>query len=248
MNKISYKGFLVFLLIIIILLLSVTALSALARTDTKTVDIKYNNIKITLDGKQITPRDGQGNIVEPFVYNGTTYLPVRAISNALGIAVDWDASTQTVILGTGVESGNWSKDNPAPIGTKINVDYRLSSTPGKSWKGSMFISQVLRGDEAIAQFNQSLTGQNKVGADQEIVLVKVQIDTAPDSASAWYTGLTQFFSGYSGYNDRLSLAAYGTPGDGAGYIWRAYVVERSDTKAKLAFETSGVDYVWFSLN
>ncbi|MBQ9997667.1 MAG: hypothetical protein IJP19_01465, partial [Clostridia bacterium] len=30
--------------------------------------------------------------------NGTTYLPVRAVASALGMDVDWDGNTSTVIL------------------------------------------------------------------------------------------------------------------------------------------------------
>lgn len=65
---------------------------------TKTAELVYNNIKITLNGKEIAPKDVSGNVVEPFIIDGTTYLPVRAISNALGIDVDWDGSTNTVVL------------------------------------------------------------------------------------------------------------------------------------------------------
>lgn len=63
-----------------------------------TVQRFYNNIKITLNGTEITPKDVNGNVVEPFIIDGTTYLPVRAISNALGLNVDWNGETQTVIL------------------------------------------------------------------------------------------------------------------------------------------------------
>lgn len=63
-----------------------------------TVERIFNNIKITLNGNNITPQDANGNIVEPFIIDGTTYLPVRAISNALGLNVDWDSSTNTVVL------------------------------------------------------------------------------------------------------------------------------------------------------
>jgi hypothetical protein len=35
----------------------------------------------------------------PIVYNDRTYLPARAIAEALGITVGWDAETRTVILG-----------------------------------------------------------------------------------------------------------------------------------------------------
>ena len=59
----------------------------------------FNNIRVVVDGVLITPRDGQGNIVEPFVVDGTTYLPVRAVAEALGRAVEWDGATQTVYIG-----------------------------------------------------------------------------------------------------------------------------------------------------
>ena len=58
----------------------------------------FNNIKITLNGNEIIPKDVNGNSVEPFIIDGTTYLPVRAIGNALGLNVDWDSSTNTVVL------------------------------------------------------------------------------------------------------------------------------------------------------
>jgi len=45
-------------------------------------------------------KDGLGNPVYPIIYNGTTYLPIRAVSNMLDIPVAWDATTKTVILGT----------------------------------------------------------------------------------------------------------------------------------------------------
>lgn len=55
------------------------------------ITVKYN-------GETQALKDAAGNIVYPVSYNGTTYLPVRAVSNMLGVAVDWDGATQTVIL------------------------------------------------------------------------------------------------------------------------------------------------------
>ena len=63
-----------------------------------TVQRFYNNIKISLNGTEITPKDINGNVVEPFIIDGTTYLPVRAVGNALGLNVDWNGETNTVIL------------------------------------------------------------------------------------------------------------------------------------------------------
>ena len=62
------------------------------------VELIYRDIKITLDGDELIPKDAQGNVVEPFIIGGTTYLPVRGISNALGFDVDWNDETSTVIL------------------------------------------------------------------------------------------------------------------------------------------------------
>lgn len=64
----------------------------------KQATLNYSGIRIVLDGETVTPKDGAGNVVEPFTIDGTTYLPVRAIGNALGLEVGWDGTTNTVIL------------------------------------------------------------------------------------------------------------------------------------------------------
>lgn len=98
---------------ILVLSLMVTAQASVGK---KTMTADYNNIKIELDGQQITPKDVSGNVVEPFAVNGTTYLPVRAVSEALGIDVEWDGSTSTVIL---------SRLNTAPFGSDTDKNVRM---------------------------------------------------------------------------------------------------------------------------
>ena len=70
-----------------------------AKQISETAELFYNNIKIYIDGGEIVPKDANGNVVEPFIMNGTTYLPVRAISNAFGKDVEWDGATQSVYIG-----------------------------------------------------------------------------------------------------------------------------------------------------
>ncbi len=70
-----------------------------ARQTTKTIQALYNDIKIYVDGVKINPKDANGNKVEPFIYNGTTYLPVRAIGEAINKQVSWDGKTQSVYIG-----------------------------------------------------------------------------------------------------------------------------------------------------
>ena len=63
--------------------------------------LKYPGIRIVLDGNTLTPKDVNGSVVDPFVIDGTTYLPIRAVSSALGLGVDWDAASRTVLLTSG---------------------------------------------------------------------------------------------------------------------------------------------------
>ncbi|MBQ3038529.1 MAG: hypothetical protein IJD30_05065, partial [Clostridia bacterium] len=70
-----------------------------AKQISEKAEVFYNNIKIFIDGGEIVPKDANGNIVEPFIMNGTTYLPVRAISNAFDKDVEWDGATQSVYIG-----------------------------------------------------------------------------------------------------------------------------------------------------
>jgi len=72
---------------------------SIALAATKNLEAAFNNIKIVVDGSEISPKDANGNAVEPFIVDGTTYLPVRAVANALDKAVYWDGPNWTVYLG-----------------------------------------------------------------------------------------------------------------------------------------------------
>lgn len=97
LGKFNLKSFV--LGIVVTLLITTMCISALASGVSKTITAYYNNIKIYVDDSLVTPTDADGNVVEPFVYNGTTYLPVRAVASALGKAVSWDAATSSVYVG-----------------------------------------------------------------------------------------------------------------------------------------------------
>ena len=93
----------------------------------------YADMSIIVDGREVEFKDASGNKVEPFVYNGTTYVPLRGVSNALtqGLKpVNWDSATHTITIGDPLLSGKvypmneltpyqtsnlWSKDNPPKI-------------------------------------------------------------------------------------------------------------------------------------
>ena len=57
------------------------------------------DITIKLDGQVKTMADEQGARVYPISYDGTTYVPIRAVSSMLGIDVAWDQASYSVLLG-----------------------------------------------------------------------------------------------------------------------------------------------------
>ena len=65
----------------------------------KTIQVS-TGVNLYLDDNKFVPKDASGNQVEVFVYNGTTYLPARAISEAIGKPIQWDGATQSVYIGS----------------------------------------------------------------------------------------------------------------------------------------------------
>jgi hypothetical protein len=95
-----------------------------AQTGTREILAEYQNLTIRIDGKTIIPKDASGATVYPFVYEGRTFLPVRAFANALGCGVSWDDPKKAVSI---VTSGGGSPSYGTPVkkGTteRVAVEY-----------------------------------------------------------------------------------------------------------------------------
>lgn len=77
----------------VICMLAFSASAAMASNVARTITVYYQDIKMYVDGMRVNTS------AEPFIYNGTTYLPVRAAGEALGENVYWDGSTKSVYIG-----------------------------------------------------------------------------------------------------------------------------------------------------
>lgn len=91
-----FKGFAMG--IVTSLLLSLLVAPGFAASALKTIQV-YTGITLYHDGVKFEPKDAGGHKVEPLLYNGTTYLPVRAISNLFGEDINWDGNTWSVYIG-----------------------------------------------------------------------------------------------------------------------------------------------------
>lgn len=56
-------------------------------------------IAIKYDGQEQIMKDANGTRLYPITYMDSTYVPVRAISELLGVNVNWDGATNSVLLG-----------------------------------------------------------------------------------------------------------------------------------------------------
>ena len=83
------------ILMVLIVTLCVTATA----TSKRSIQVE-DGIGITLNGAKFTPRNVNGKEVSVFLYNGTTYVPVRAICEAMGLDVSFNSATRTVVLTT----------------------------------------------------------------------------------------------------------------------------------------------------
>ena len=107
-----------------------------AANTTTLYDVIANGIKIVIDGQKLNPTDANGNKVEPIIYNGTTYLPVRAVANALGKAVYWDGPNYTVYLGNmdgGLEYPTIEIEDMISISDDIEQTDRLTDNYGNRY-------------------------------------------------------------------------------------------------------------------
>lgn len=79
-----------FLSVMVVMLMLVgLPVTALAASGALTIEI--NPIKVLVNGEVFQPKDVNGNDVMVFTYNGTTYAPLRALAEAYGLEVGYDA-------------------------------------------------------------------------------------------------------------------------------------------------------------
>lgn len=85
-NKIKFFSLGVIFSFIIILPILLKAEGSL-----KTIDVLFNNIKLSINGNIVDTGDTQ-----PFIYNGRTYIPARYIAENLNAEVKWNETNNTV--------------------------------------------------------------------------------------------------------------------------------------------------------
>ena len=69
-----------------------------AMTSDGSLSLKVFPINILVNGETFQPKDANGNDVMVFTVNGTTYAPLRALAEAYGLDVGYDAKANTATV------------------------------------------------------------------------------------------------------------------------------------------------------
>lgn len=125
------------------------------------------NVKITLDGKEIDPVDILGNPADPFIIDGSTYVPVRAVADALGLDVQWDADSSTVVLTSQKEDpANTESATPPSQETKTtNSSNKTTSNTSNSNNSSK--SESKSSQNSNSQGNQNNSSSSNSGTSNK---------------------------------------------------------------------------------
>ncbi len=171
------------LALVLVLMFSLAVPAAAATTEN--VDITYRAIRIVLDGEEITPCDANGNGVEPFIMKatGTTYLPLRAIGQALGLNVAWDGATSTVTLTSG---GAVLTGKDAPLASNETKNVEITYRDIKVVLDGVQLELVNANGEKVEPFIMNGTTYLPL----RVVSEALELDVAWDAATST-VGLTQ---------------------------------------------------------
>lgn len=140
-----------------------------AKEEDVSVQLRYD-FTIVVDGIKRTFTDADGKTVYPMLYDGSTYLPLRAIGNLMNKTVGWDADTKTVTLSsaqegslvTDADSFYEGADTTGEINTQKPGNEKPTSVPSGVSPSTPIDSQALERAKNIALSHAGISASDAV--------------------------------------------------------------------------------------
>lgn len=231
------------------------SIGAAASVREQLIKAEFADIKLVLDGTTLVPKDAEGKIVEPFIYNGSTYLPVRAVGEAFDKTVTWDAVSKTATLTSKGAPVAYSRSNPAPLNKTQTVTY---ATYSDGYTADVMVTDILRGDAAKAK----LTSADKLVANppegMEYLLAKVKatvsnvkndktVELNSESLKAYSTDNSEYAAVSDIHVEQEFKGKVYSGGSVEGYA--VFMVNKTDLAPKAVFGAAadGTGGAWFRL-
>lgn len=188
--------------------------TAIGATIKKTIEVTYNSVNLTVNGKKI--------VADNILYNGTTYVPLRAVADALGKEVGWVQETKTASINDKIDIKEL-KPEPKP-----NDNYTF---------GSSFIYDAYCGKFKVSigenySFD-TIKNQYSDNYGDTVVRIPVTVENIGNETGYFYNG---HIEGYNSLGNRSSLSIRSYFDDGR----TAYESMRPGAKA------SGAIYILYS--
>ena len=187
-----------------LLLLSLPA-SAFAGTR----KIEISPISIMVNGELFQPKDAKGNDVMVFTYNGTTYAPLRALADAYGLEVGYDAARHLATV------NQHSADQPLDTGyTGFASAWTVKEKPVTDYGNEKIFTVTYSGGLGMEDFKRWWKSYDSAALRSyaERMIAEVQrtvpdyIVTAYFSYGAYGLGTVYAQSGYAGSNFDVAKA------------------------------------------
>lgn len=233
MNRERTKGFITGLLVAtLVFSLGVPAFAAYQKQAT----LDYTGVKITLDGKEVVPTDANGKTIEPFGIDGTTYLPVRGIANALGLGVVWDGASQTVRLTSGGGSEDFNTWDAEHTLSSLTFKTPSAWTPSSEDNIQYFyVDKTKAPEKGFLQVLEKDAGTN----------IASRLD-----AEVYLSTIADTFAASDTFKNDFSSGPIVDIGNGGWYMNCSYtysIVEDSPISARLILVCAGDKLVSFNL-
>ncbi len=194
--------------------------------------------------------------------NGRTYLPLRAMGDALGVPVNWNEELRQAEVGTTtpkVEQNQYSRNNPAPINTVQTYTQDEEYSLYDNHSINLRVMEVIRGQQAWDKIIAANQFNDEPDEGYEYALVKIGVSVMTVENDGAYNLSEYEFKSFSSNNEEMPGTYVVTPDpqfEGKLYAggnaegWIVVQVKKDDKNPKLAY---GVDYngaggVWFSLS
>ena len=214
--------------------------------------------KVLVNGKEFTSDP------PPLVVEGRTYLPLRAMGDALGVPVEWNAELGQAEVGitSATTTNQYSRTNPAPIGTTQIYTKTSDLFKEDNYTISVKILETIRGEENINKVRKPVITDDKPKEGYELMMVKVAVslisteeDIAVEPTKASFTCFTSnneetehaylHMEGENGYSWLGGKLYSGGKTEG----WICVQVKKDDKNPKIAYglDYNGLNGIWFSL-
>jgi len=189
--------------------------------------------------------------------NDNTYMPLKAIGEALGVPVKWNNEKYCVEIGsTTTSSSQYSYDNPAPLNTTQVLDFVSSSD---KYTAEVTIKEILRGDRAWSMVQQANMFNKPADSGYEYILAKISFKLINAPSGKKYSVSSNFdFKLISSEGKEYDYTSVVKPkpeidsdlykgASNEGYA--VYKVAINDQKPKLSFKTNydGSGGLWFKM-